>query len=77
MDATSLLTNSLTSTAIDALKKAYQESTSDQAKQSIAAAYTSIVLLKNVFVKSETCNDRLDSLDSDDSYDPSEYCAAI
>ena len=74
MDATSLLTNSLTCAAIDALKNAYQESTSDQAKQSIAAAYTSIILLKNVFVKSETCNDKIDT---DDNYDPSEYCAAI
>jgi hypothetical protein len=46
MDATSLLTKSLTSSAIDALKNAYQESTSAQAKQSIAAAYTSVILLK-------------------------------
>ena len=74
MNATSLLTNSLTSTAMDALKNAYQESTNIQAKQSIAAAYTSIVLLKNVFVKSDACKE---IEDTDDSYDPSEYCAAI
>lgn len=69
-----LLTKNLTNTAIDALKNAYQESTSAQAKQSIAAAYTSIILLKNVFVKSDADNEMIDI---DDNYDPSEYCAAI
>jgi hypothetical protein len=69
-----LLTNNLTNTAIEALKNAYMESTNVQAKQSISAAYTSVILLKNVFVKSYINNDMLEM---DDNYDPSEYCAAI
>jgi hypothetical protein len=74
MDSTSLLTNSLTGSAINALKNAYNETTSNQAKQSIASAYTAIMLLKNVFVKNDLSSD---IQDSDENYDPSEYCAAI
>lgn len=74
MDATSLNTKSLTISAIEALKNAYQESTSDDAKQSIAAAYTAVTLLKYLFVKSDAGNE---IPESDDNYDPSEYCAAI
>jgi hypothetical protein len=74
MDAISVKTSTLAIHAIEALEDAYYESTSDKAKQSIAAAYTAITLLKISFGKSYACND---VLDTDDYFDPSEYCAAI
>jgi hypothetical protein len=74
MNAESVCTCSLTSSAIDALENAYHESTSDKAKQSIAAAYTAITLLIIEFGKSYACNDKSYI---DDNCDPSEYCAAI
>lgn len=74
MNAISVNTDSLVIHAIEALEDAYYESTSDKAKQSIAAAYTAITLLRIPFGKSYACND---VSDNDDYFDPSEYCAAI
>lgn len=72
MDATTLNTTELTRTAIDALKNAYDESTTAQARQSISTAYTAVTLLKAVFGRSNESSE-----DMDGDYDPSEYCAAI
>lgn len=72
MDATTLNTTELTRTAIDALKRAYDESTTVQARQSISTAYTAVTLLKAVFSRNNEFN-----ADMEGDYDPSEYCAAI
>ena len=74
MDTIPVNTNSLTTNAIEALKDAYFESTSDKAKQSIAAAYTAIALLKNSCGKSHAGNNMLEG---DDYFDPGEYSAAV
>ena len=72
MDATTLNTAELTRTAIDALKKAYNEAANTQSRQFISSAYTAVTLLKFAIGISDEHNE-----DADGDCDPSEYCAAI
>ena len=74
MDTSTIAPKSLICAAIDALKDAYQESSSNNAKISISKAYTAISLLDYMTGNSCACND---ITEVDDSYDPSEYCSAV
>jgi len=72
MGASTLQATCLTRTAIDALKNAYDECANLQVRQSIATAYSAIILLNFTFGKSDEYDESIDG-----DFDPSEYCAAI
>jgi len=74
MDITTLYTNVHTYTAIEALKRAYDECTNLEAKKAIITAFKAIAQLSYDLGKES----RYDTLhDSEESYDPCEYCAAV
>ena len=64
----------LTTTAITALKKAYEECSDSAAKESFVTAAKAIILLHQD-LGGYVSQDSSDENDSD--YDPSEYCAAV
>ena len=74
MNVTDLNTTSLTSTAIAALKNAYEGCGDRVVKESITDAYKAILQLHydlEVYIKF------VSSRESDRSIDASEYCAAV
>ncbi len=74
MATTSLNTKTLAKTAIQELMNAYKETTSLPAKQSIAAAYTAITLLKFVSGRGESCNCTTDVAGE---VNPGDFCAGL
>ena len=74
MNFSQLSTNILTTTAISALKCAYDECSDRAAKELIITAFKAIVQLRNDL---ETHDWRDNIPESDNAYDASEYCAAV
>lgn len=73
MDISQLNMSILTHTAIAALKNAYQECRDKAAKESIITAYKAIIQLNHDLGKPVGHDGTFEP----DSYDPSEYCAAV
>ncbi len=71
MDISHLNTNILTHTAIIALKNAYDECTERPAKESIVIAFKALTQL------GQDLESRDNISETDNDYDPSEYCAAV
>jgi hypothetical protein len=74
MNFTPLSTNILTTTAITALKIAYDECNDRSAKEHIITAFKAIVQLRHE-LETHDCRDNVP--ESDTAYDASEYCAAV
>jgi hypothetical protein len=74
MNFSQLSTNILTTTAITALKNAYDECSDKAAKELIITAFKAIVQLRHD-LETNDCRDSLP--ESDNAYDASEYCAAV
>lgn len=73
MNSSHLNENNLINTAISALKNAYHECNDSAAKESIITASKAIIQL---YQDLDEYN-RLDSTSESDSFDPSDYCAAV
>ena len=74
MDIARLNMSILTSTAIAALKNAYDQCSDKAAKESIIAAFKAVIQLHHDLGKHDK-HDKTSESESD--YDPSEYCAAV
>lgn len=74
MNISHLNTNILTHTAIAALKSAYEECGDKAVKESIITAFNAIIQLHHDLGK---YNNHDKTSESDISFDPSEYCAAV
>jgi len=73
MNSSHLNVNSLADTAIAALKNAYHECSDSAAKESIITASKAIIQLYHDLDEFN----RLDNTSESDSFDASEYCAAV
>lgn len=71
MNIARLNTNIYTHTAIAALKNAYDQCSDKAAKESIIAAFKAVIQLHHDLGKIDNTSE------SDNDYDPSEYCAAV
>jgi hypothetical protein len=74
MNFSQLSTNILTTTAITALKIAYDECIDKAAKEHIITAFKAVVQLRHDLEIHDCCDNLAES---DTAYDASEYCAAV
>lgn len=74
MNISPLNANALTTTAIAALKNAYYQCSDCAAKESIATASKAIIQLYHDL---DEYNRQVGTPESDSTFDPSEYCAAV
>ena len=73
MDLSQLNASFLTTTAISALKKAYEECSDKAAQESIITAFKAVIELHLDLCRHGARDEVVD----DGDFDPSEYCAAV